>query len=357
MSHPLPIPMTDVRAEPLAWLWTGYIPKGKLTILDGDPNLGKSLTTLDLAARLSRGQKFPDGSGDGTIGRTLIIQVEDGTADTVRPRLLAAGADLANVFVLPDESARGLRLPWNTPWLEQAIRATRASLVIIDPFMSFLSRRVWAGSDQSIRRVLCRLADVAERTGAAIVLVRHLNKNKGQKALYRGSGSIGIVGVARSALLAAAHPSGNGRMVLTATKTNLGPTPSALVYHIASTDEGVATIVWEGPVEMTAEQTLNPPPLMKEPRDAAIPLPTVFAAIDWLNDALADGPRPAAELVRAAAIEGISERTLDRAKQAAKVISTLEVNRNTNERRWMWKFGKDNGAPLEDLPRAPDVFW
>ena len=106
MTDSLPIPLTEFRPETLDWLWPGYIPKGMITVLDGDPNLGKSLTTLDLAARLSRGQPFPDGTGGGTIGRTLIVQAEDGIAHTVVPRLLAAGADLEQVFVFPDETAR-----------------------------------------------------------------------------------------------------------------------------------------------------------------------------------------------------------------------------------------------------------
>jgi hypothetical protein len=344
--------MTDVRTGSLAWLWPGYIPKGKLTILDGDPNLGKSLTTLDLAARWSRGQTFPDGAGAGTIGRTLIIQVEDGTADTVLPRLQAAGADLANVFVLPDESARVFRLPWNTPWLEQAIRESNASLVVIDPFLSFLSRRVWATSDQSVRRVLGKLAEVAKQTGAAIMLIRHLNKTEGQKALYRGGGSIGIVGVARSALLAAAHPSGDGRVVLTTTKANLGPPPPALTYRIVGNESGIATIAWEGPVDLTADEALNPPPTEDDKL-----LMNVILATEWLMAELRAGPCPAKEIARAAESAGIPERTLDRAKKSAHVISTLEVNRKTNERRWIWKLNRDYYEPLEDLPRAPDVFW
>jgi AAA domain len=352
MSHPLPVSITQVSLEALAWLWPRYIPKGKLTVLDGDPSLGKSLTTLDLAARLSRGVPMPDGSGGGEIGRTLIIQVEDGNASTVRPRLLAAGADLEQVFVFPDTSARILRLPWNTPWLERAIRDSQAALVIIDPLMAFLSRRIWAASDQMIRRVLGKLAEVAERTGAAIVLVRHLNKNEGQKALYRGGGSIGIVGVARSALLAVAHPSGDGRNLLTATKANLGPTPPALAYRIVGNDSGIATIAWEGPIDLTADEALNPPPTKDDK-----PSMSTILATEWLMAALKDGPRPASEIARAAEAAGISERTLDRAKKPAHVISTLDVNRKTNERRWIWKMNRDYFEPLEELPRAPDVFW
>src|SRR5687768_5398714 len=100
MPLPLPIPLTEVHPEAVDWLWPGYIPRGKLTVLDGDPGLGKSLSTLDLAARLSRGLPFPDGSGGGTVGRTLILQAEDGTAGTVLPRLTAAGADPGQVFVM-----------------------------------------------------------------------------------------------------------------------------------------------------------------------------------------------------------------------------------------------------------------
>ena len=101
----------DVLGESVAWLWPGYLPHGRLTLLDGDPQMGKSLITIDLAARLSRGRELPDGANSGTPRRTLFLQAEDRTSDTVRPRLAAAGADLAMVSVVSREAGRPIRLP------------------------------------------------------------------------------------------------------------------------------------------------------------------------------------------------------------------------------------------------------
>ncbi|HEX3151395.1 MAG TPA: AAA family ATPase [Gemmataceae bacterium] len=344
MISTTPLPLSEVRAESVAWLWPGFVPRGQLTLLDGDPNLGKSLTTTDLAARLSRGLPLPDGTpvGTPTPTRTLIVQAEDGTASTLVPRLLAAGADLNHIFVLPDAVTRLLRLPRNLPTLERAIQSTRAELVIIDPLVAFLSRAICTGSDQMMRRVLGRMGAMANRTGTAILMVRHLNKKSGQRALYRGGGSIGIVGVARSALLAAEHPAGDGRKVLATLKTNLGPAPRALTYRIVGTESGSAIIEWLEAIDLTADEALSPD---DEPKSEL----AIVVASEWLVAALKDGPRPATEVIAAALAADISERTLQRAKEQVRVDSKLIADKQTGVKRWLWKLWK----PPFDLPEMP----
>ncbi len=209
---PVGVLLSDVKPERVSWLWPGRLPLGKLTVLDGDPGKGKSTLSLDLSARLTRGDIMPDGSGGGFPAGVVILSGEDGLADTIVPRLIAAGADLSRVVALascPDSEGDGEHppvLPDDLPTIRAAIARVGAKLAIIDPLMAYLSDGTNSHKDQDIRRVLFRVAALAEETGAAVLVVRHLNKATGGVALYRGGGSIGIIGAARSGLLVAADP-------------------------------------------------------------------------------------------------------------------------------------------------------
>jgi hypothetical protein len=348
MSTPQPVRLTDVRPEPINWLWPGRIPAGKLTLLDGDPSLGKSMITLDLAARLSTGRPLPDATGGGPVVRTLLLQAEDGVTDTLHPRLAAAGADFEHVLVFVRADGQPIRLPRDLPALEKWMREERIGLVVIDPLIAFLSRRVPVATDQIIRRLLIRLTAIAASTGAAIVIIRHLNKRTGEKALYRGGGSIGIMASARAGLLVTRDPDDPGRCVLTATKANLGPPPAGLRYRIVG--DGVGTIEWLGPVALTADEALHPPRV-----DDETTLPGVIEATDWLLKFLKAGPRRATDVLTAARVAGISERTLERAKKEAEVESSLRVDPATEERFWKWRLKKPYVSPLP--PLEPLAGW
>jgi hypothetical protein len=165
-----------------------------------------------------------------------------------------------------------------------------------------------------VRRVLASLAYKASRTGAAVVIVRHMNKGTGS-ALYRGSGSIGIVGAARAGLLVAPDPDDEGRRILAMSKSNLAKTPGALAYRIVE-DElyGVARVVWDGSSTRTANDLVRP----RVDEDEA---PALAEAMRVLKEILTDGPLPAGNVKRQAATAGIAERTLHRARQALGVTT------------------------------------
>jgi hypothetical protein len=180
--------------------------------------------------------------------------------------------------------------------------------------MAFLSGQVDSHRDQDVRRVLASLAYMASRTGAAVVIVRHMNKGT-SSALYRGSGSIGIVGAARAGLLVAPDRDDEGRRILAMSKSNLAKTPDALAYRIVEDERyGVARVVWDGSSTRTANDLVRP----RVDEDEA---PALAEAMRVLKEILADGPMAAGNVKRQAATAGVAERTLHRARQALGVTT------------------------------------
>src|SRR5215475_8030502 len=190
--------MDTVLVEHVDWLWHRRIPLGKLTLLDGDPGLGKTALTLDLAARLSTGAPLEADGRCATPAGVVILNAEDGLGDTLRPRLDAAGADCARIVAFDLEHLP--MLPAGIPLLHDAIRAVDASLLLIDPLMAVLAASCDAYRDQDVRLLLNPLIALAKDIGVAILLVRHWTKAPGHKALYRGSGSIAFNAAGRSGL-------------------------------------------------------------------------------------------------------------------------------------------------------------
>ncbi|MCZ7662729.1 MAG: AAA family ATPase [Thermoleophilia bacterium] len=318
--RPLGILASQIRPEVVRWLWPGRIPQGKLVVLDGDPGLGKSTACLDIAARLSRGDVMPDGTSGGEPSGVVILSAEDGLADTIVPRLIAAGADLTRILLLaacPDSNGEAEHpplLPDDLPFLTQAIVQVDACLVVVDPLMAYLAGKVNSYRDQDVRRALFRLSGMAEETGASTLVVRHLNKAEDGPALYRGGGSIGIVGAARSALLVGKHPDDDEVRVLASTKSNLGPAPDSLAFHLEPTAGGVCRVRWDGRCDYTADQ------LVRRPRGEK-GRTQLDEAKDFLEEMLAAGRLPATDIYKAARSAGVSETTLERAKKALNVQS------------------------------------
>ncbi|MBY0514312.1 MAG: AAA family ATPase, partial [Gemmataceae bacterium] len=160
-----------VAPVPLPWLWPGYLPRGMLALLDGDPEQGKSLLTLDLAARLGTGRPLPDGSaGPPSPVTTVLLSAEDDPAATIRPRAEAAGADLDRLLV-PTLAGPVPQFPRDLPDLEAVVTAAGAGFVVVDPLMAFLPPGVAVNLDQCVRQVLTPLAALAARTTATVLLV------------------------------------------------------------------------------------------------------------------------------------------------------------------------------------------
>ena len=245
--------LSEVETQPIDWLWPKRIPLGKITILDGDPGMGKSLLAVSVAASVSTGRSMPGGT-PGKQGGVILIAPEDSAGDTIRPRLQAAGGDpsrvlLLNTLVTLDEKKikiydRPISLSHDLDVLEERIKQMNAVLLILDPLTAVLGKSIDQSRDQDVREVFTPLAQLAERTGCAILIIRHLSKVGTANLLYRGAGSIGIIAVARLALIVAPHPTAANKRILATTKNNLSEQAINIAYRIEKNEAGVPYIQW-----------------------------------------------------------------------------------------------------------------
>jgi hypothetical protein len=352
--------LADVEPRPVDWLWRDRIPLGMLTIFDGDPGLGKSTVLLDISARLSRGDRMPDGSPGPAAAGTVLLTAEDDLARVVRPRFDAARGDPSKVTTVRIQEGALVRDAAITAEdlldVEEAIHWIGARLVIIDPLMAYLPTEVNSNRDQDVRRSLVHVRDLAERTGVAVVVVRHLNKAIGGSALYRGGGSIGIIGAARSGLLLAADPDApdDGR-VLALVKSNLAVKPSAIRLRLVQPPgHDFAEVEWGASCKLSAGQLL-----------AAAERPDGQGAIgkakEFLRDLLANGPVPAREGESEAAEWGIAPETLRRARRELGVAADKAGRPGDPDQHWVWSLSGDDdegdrgNSPKGVIPRKHDL--
>ena len=329
-----------IEPERVRWLWPGYIPFGKVTVIDGDPGLGKSTIMIDIAARLSRGVALPNGKQHAPMG-TVLLMGEDGAADTIVPRLINAEADLRKIGLrenYQDDKGEDIPpgFPSDIPLLMQDIIDANAGMVVIDPVMSYLDPDINSNNDQQVRRALMPLAGLAETTGAAIVLLRHLNKSSGGSALYRGGGSIGFVGVSRSALILARDPDDQERVVLASNKSNLGPPPPSLHFRLEGCPNGAAKIAWEGHSAHTADT------LMQQANDGD--RTAHDEALIFLRELLGDHkPMLAREVWKQAGEAGHARNTVLRAKNTLGVV-VAKARTQDGAWTWLWPEGEESQA-------------
>jgi hypothetical protein len=341
------VTLSDVQPETLQWLWKNRIPLGKLTIIDGDPGLGKSHLTMDMAARVSTGTPFYGGDAREPAG-VILLSAEDGLEDTIHPRLVAAGADLSRVHAFkdvagPKEDEAFPSFPKDADLLRDEIKDREARLVVIDPLMAYLGGSVNSFSDQEVRRALAPLAKTAQETRCAIVMVRHLNKKTDASALYRGGGSIGIIGAARAAFLLAEDPEDSECRVLASTKSNLGRLAPALRFRLVEGAPGKAHIEWVGECDHSPDDLLAD--TLNDKDEGLLP-----QLKDWLASVLREGPQPVQDILARQQANNIpgSRRTLERAKKALGVRSQREGYQG----RVFWALASSNAAT--DLPDGMD---
>ena len=334
---PAVVSMETVTRKPVTWLWWPYIALGKLTMLDGDPGIGKSLLMTQLAASLSQGHPLPDQEGTPTLGTggahtTVMLSTEDGLEDTLKPRLDDAGADCSKIKVLTGwVDANGEEHVFtfeHLPVLERTLETYQPRLVIIDPIQSYLGSRVDMHRANETRPLLAALVRMAEQYQCAIVCVRHPAKSsQGGKAIHRGLGSVDFIGAARTGLFVEQHPTDPGKVLLAQSKNNIGP-----LGHTQMFTKYEGHFEWCGVSRLSAELLAG---------SGRGPDPYIFLeAVCWLEERLADGVPVSTELLQQEAVEeGLTLPALRRAKKA------LGVRSIRNGEQWDWQ--------LRSLPTLP----
>jgi hypothetical protein len=347
------IRLADLPQRELPWLWPGRIPIGKVTLLVGDPGVGKSLIALDVAARVTTAQPWPDQGSRHTPcavtgaeqdvdtqppdakensfvirhseirhsppspASVLLLSAEDDLADTIRPRLEALGADCSRITAIPPGwtpllpqpgAARTFDLRHDLNHLERVLRGQPdCRLVIVDPITAYLGGNI-ENSNAEIRRLVAPLAELAAARRVAILAISHLRKQSGA-ALHRTMGSLAFVAAARAAWLVAKDPASPDRRLMLPLKNNLAAGGGSLAFTIEADPGGQPRVCWSSdPTTLTADEALRP---VQQPRGR--PGDERNDAIAWLRKQLGDGPRPSAEIAEQAVAHGIRLATLRRA--------------------------------------------
>ena len=337
--------LADVEPQPVRWLWNGRIALGKLTLLVGDPGLGKSFLSMDIVARTTRGLPWPDDPESAPpVGDVLLLNAEDDPADTIRPRLDAAGADVRRVHVLEGvkyidpETLKPtfslFNLVRHLDALENELKKRpETRLVVIDPVSAFLGDTD-SHNNAEVRGMLAPLAALAARYGVALVIISHLNKNAAMQAIYRATGSLAFPAAARTVWLVAKDQDDESRRLLLCLKNNLAKEPPGLAFRITR-----GAVDWlPGPVTMTADAALA----AKNDKRRPGPQPEALSqAAEWLRDLLKDAPLEAAKVKDEGKAAGYTWRTLHRAKDAL----GIRPYREQFGGKWLWKL-PEGAAPI-----------
>lgn len=294
------IRMSDVEPTPVEWLWKPYLPFGKLSVLQGNPGEGKTYFAMHLAAACTNGKLLPNMERMEPFN-VIYQTAEDGLGDTVKPRLIEAGADLDRVLVIDDSD---VQLTLSDERIEKAIIENNARLVIIDPIQAYLGADVDMNRANEVRPIFMRLGQVAQRTGCAILLIGHLNKAAGMQSLQRGLGSIDIAAAVRSVMFIGKLKHDPTMRILTHEKSSLAPPGASLAFSLG--DEG--GFRWVGEYDITADEMLSGIEPQRETKTQQ--------AKDLICTLLAGGKQVLSEDIDKAALErGIPGRTVRDAKR------------------------------------------
>lgn len=333
--------MADIEPKPIEWLWEGRIPAGMPTIVDGPPGAGKSTMLLDLAARVSSGRPMPLSDLVRRPRGVLIVAPEDSAAHTIRPRLDLAGAVPERVHLFEHVEIRPgidrlVRLPDDIGLIEEQVREQDVGLVIIDSLMSTLGNTE-THADAPVRSALLPLTSMAERTGAAVMAIRHWRKAGGVDAITRGTGSAAFSALTRSLLTCARSPDDRDLRVLAVAKVSIAPDQKSLGFRLVPDGEHCRVEWSEEPVEYTADD-LVADRTPDRPRRA----PARDRGMDLLRRLLVAGPIPKRAIEDAANREGISWATVKRAKRELGITS-IERDARTPNQHWAWSLSAAGG--------------
>ena len=348
--------LSEIEAKRVRWLWPGRIARGKLTIIAGHPGLGKSQITASIAAVVTTGGHWPVDRQQCAPSDVLFLSAEDDPADTLRPRLEAAGANLERVHVADSVVAgytgdgtqrlRSFSLADDLQALTRRLAELGdVALAVIDPITAYLGDTD-SHKNAEIRGLLAPLSELAARHNTAIIGVSHLTKTAGGLALMRVTGSLGFVAAARAAYLVAVDPANKARRFFLPLKNNLGPDLAGLAFSIEAVTVVSRTgpletsrVLWESAaVSVTADETIHAGENTYRDTSAQ------DDAIDWLRETLANGPLPATQVFDRAKAEGIAKKTLQRASKTLGV----EKIKLAMDAGWSWSIPPKMAKSAED---------
>ena len=318
------ISMGEIRAEEVKWLWYPYLPRGKLTIVQGDPGEGKTTFVLAVIAALTRGEALPESEQALEPLNVIYQTAEDGLEDTVKPRLIEADADQDRIINIREDK-KSLHLLDSR--IEKAIVQCDARLLILDPLQGYLGERIDMNRANEIREVMKSVGQVAQRTGCAVVLVGHLNKAAGLSSAYRGLGSIDFRAAARSVLVVGRLRKNKTVRIVVHDKSSLAPEGKSLAFQLGD-EEGFRWL--DDYDEISAEELLSGFTSQPETKTAQ--------AEELIRSMLEDGAElHCEEIIRAAAERRISRRTVNEAKKNISGIVTRKAGA-----RWLWSMEKED---------------
>lgn len=347
-TRPVVVCMADVEPEEIAWLWPQRFAKGKLNLVAGDGGKGKSTMTLDIAARVSTGASWPDGSGSAPLGEVLILSAEDDPADTLRPRLDAAHADVSKIHVLSgvavttDGETREYCITLADLYAIEDVLKSRPTinLLIVDPIAAYLGNAD-SHVDAEVRALLAPLAKLAAKYRVAVLLVAHLNKSSATKAIYRVSGSQGTYNAVRMAWFVVADEDDADKRLLLPAKHNITRDPGGIAFRFGEHTSGVAHVQWiDGRLDVDLDDALA------GNRDSS--RATLDDAKAFLVAELAGGPVQAKTLKVHAEAACLGWRTVESAKSKLGIKSTRRSKEDMGS--WWWELPKAELKPAENAP-------
>jgi KaiC/GvpD/RAD55 family RecA-like ATPase len=335
---------SDIVSKPIDWLWDGKIAKGKVTMIAGDPGLGKSQTTIFLAGVVSNGGTFPCGNVCKQ-GSVLFFSAEDDPEDTINPRLQAVGANLEKVGIFSTVNRKGKEkffdLSKDIDLLEKSLAEMKdVSLIIVDPITAFLGDTD-SHVNAEVRALLSLLSKVASKYGVAIVVVTHLNKSSGGSPLNKITGSLAFVAAARGAFMVIKDENDEQRRLFLTVKNNIASDMGGFAFKVEGVDLGnnirTSRVVWEKEgINMSAIEAMK----QNKDGDEGVDRKT----IDWLESFLRKYPNGVSfDIVQKEAMrQGISKRTLYRAEKECFIDKVFNGQRKPK----LWKLAFDEGNEI-----------
>jgi putative DNA primase/helicase len=347
--------LSSLKPEAIEWLWPDKIPFGKLSLFVGNPGVGKSFVSIDIAARASRGLNWPDAKNTVEPLETILVSSEDDPNDTILPRFIASGADTSKIHYV--KCARetveggiehGFSIDRDLPALQAALKAhPDVRLVIIDPLANHLGDAN-LNREQEVRRVLTPLANVARDYNVAVIVITHFNKAMSVDTAHKVGGAVAVIGVVRVAWAFVKNPENSEERMMLNMKANISNGARGMSYTVESKeieDGGksirTAVVKWGGATTANLEETME---MSSEDKKSA-------RAAKWLRTFMGDEEQYARDVFKAGDALQFDDQTLRRA------FKKLGGKAEQKKDGWVWRLPVEEKPPVDSQPNPPTIAY